>query len=431
MKRFFALLLSVFLCLSAVGMAQCVLGVEANGPDEATKSAYTWRHANVYPYYASKGFTVVEISQSSAAKVETALSQNAVTHITGCGHGSPTVYTGYGQATVFSTSNTALLQKLAGKYIHVLSCLTAQQLGPAMISNGAAGYAGYYPSFYFTWKSTARFFDADAEMDRAFAEGQTPKQAYQRTINYFNNIMEILQKEEPDAVRYLVIDRDGLRCFPAREEDSEETESVMPLEMASHILFAQNPATRGYLTFAEVQNSPTLAASFSTMSAADFKALTIAAYEKCPRDFEVGILSYGRIHRDQIIDEITQGTALGNSFVQLEKTFLQTVSETRWSKSITVTTDANGGIVAADKFDVPMTITTTGAKATWSGTPSKFTSVTFALNNTTVYSGEVANGTTYKVSKQVKSGTCNYSINAAGGPKNTQVTVTIYFNLGR
>jgi len=417
------------LCTSAI--AQCVLGVEANGPDDATKSAYTWREANVYPYYTSKGFKVVILNQSSATKVEDAINNNAVTHITGCGHGSPTVYTGYGQATVFSSSNTTLLKKLAGKYIHVLSCLTAQQLGPDMIANGAAGYAGYYPSFYFTWKSTARFFDADAEMDRAFAEGLTPKQAYQRTIDKFNAIMAILQQEEPSAVQYIITDRDGLRCVPGREEDAGAMVSILPLGLASHVLFARNLETRGFITFAEYQGANTRGESFASMTPADFKALVLASYERCARDFELGIISYGRIHRDQIIDEITRDTELGKTFVAMYKNYLQVVTDSRWSKSIKVTTDANGNLVAADKFDVPMTITVTGAKATWSGTPNKFTNVSVALNGETLYNNEVVNGNTYKVSKKVNSGPCDYAIKALEGPKKTEVTITLFFDLGK
>jgi len=428
MKKIFAILLTLGLCLSTLAVAQCVVGLEANGPDDATKAAYTWRHANVYPYYADKGFKIVEISQSSKGKVETALRENAVTHITGCGHGSPTVYTGYGQASVFSTSDTVLLKKLQGIQIHVLSCLTAQELGPAMVQNGAKGYAGYYPSFYFTWKSTALFFDADAEMDRAFADGLTPAQAYNRTINKFNEILAILEKEEPSAVRYIITDRDGLRCLPSRDE--EQIGSELPLGMANHILFAQNPDTRGFVTFAEYADN-SRSASFASMTPEAFKALVIAAYERCERDFEVGIINYGRIHRDQIIDEIRRGTEVGQTFVELERSFLQTVAESRWSKSITVTTDANGNVIAADKFDVPMTITVTSAKATWSGDANKFANVNVALNTEVIFNAEVVNGTSYKVTKRVPSGTFQYALKATSGPKNTQVTVTLYFNLGR
>jgi len=422
-------MLALLVNLSIATVAQCVLGVEANGPDDATKSAYTWRHDNVYPYYAAKGFKVIEINQSSKSKAEQALANSTfITHITGCGHGSPTVYTGYGQATVFSSDDTDFLKKLAGRTVHLLSCLTAQQLGPDMITNGALGFAGYHPSFYFTWKSTARFFDADAEMDRALADGQTPAQAYQRTIDKFNAILKILETEEPSAVRYIIIDRDGLRCMPSR--DGERPESILSLEMANHILFAQNLDTRGFISFAEYANN-TRSANFSAMPAEDFKALVIAAYERCERDFEVGILNYGRIHRNQIIDEIRRNTELGQSFIALERSFLQTVSESRWSKSITVTTDANGNVEAAANFDVPMTITVKSAKATWSGEPNKFTNVNFALNTEVLFNAEVVNGSSYKVTKRVPSGTCQYALKATGGPKNTQVTVTLYFDLGR
>jgi len=430
MKKFATLLLIVCVGLFTSLSAQCVVGVEANGSDQATMEAYKWREANVYPYYASKGFKIVLISQSSAAKLEAALDANAVTHITGCGHGNSNVYTGYNQATVLISSNTALLKKLAGKQIHLLSCLTAQQLGPDMIKNGAAGYAGYYPSFYFTWKSTARFFDADAEMDRAFAEGLTPAKAYQRTIDKFNEIMKILQTEEPSAVQYIVIDRDGLRCMPQRGEVME-AESVLPLEYSNYVLFAMNPGTRGFLSFADCKAADVRSIDFSAMTPEEFKTLVVATYERCERDFELGILSVGKLSRDQIIAEILQNTEMGKSLVELQKNFLQIVAASRWSKTITVTTDAGGNIASSGTFDVPFAITVTGVKAAWKGEPGKFTNANVVLNNETVYNNEVANGVTYKFSKQVKSGPCQYAMKAAGGPKSAEISVTLYFDLGK
>jgi hypothetical protein len=318
MKRFAMLLLIV--CIGVTSLwAQCVVGVEANGSDQATMEAYKWREANVYPYYASKGFKVVLISQSSKAKLEAALSANAVTHITGCGHGNTGIYTGYNQATVLSSSDTTLLKKLAGMQIHLLSCLTAQQLGPDMIANGAAGYAGYYPSFYFTWKSTARFFDADAELDRALAEGVTPVKAFQRAIDKFNAILAILQQEEPSAVQYIIIDRDGLRCMGKRGDENIEAESILPLEYSTYVLFGMNSGTRGFMSFADCKAADVRSIDFSAMTPEEFKMLVVATYERCEKDFELGILSFGKLTRDEIINAVLQDTEIGKSLVELEK----------------------------------------------------------------------------------------------------------------
>lgn len=431
MKKISFALFVLFVFATAFSWAQCVLGVEANGSDEATMKAFEWRQANVYDkVYAKQGFKVILISQSSKAKVEEALDKNAnITHITGCGHGNVNVYTGYNQTTVFSGSNTTLLKKLAGKHIHLLSCLTAQQLGPAMVKNGAASYAGYHPSFYFTWKSTHRFFDADAELDRAFADGMNAPASYKRTIDKFNQILKILETEEPDAVQYIVTDRDGLRCLPASARD--EMDFTLPLALAKRTLYAKDMASGQFLSYAEACNNTSRAAGYSEMSAKEFKEMVIAKLEKMDRDFELCILSQGRFHRDRLIDEVRRETELGNSMLTLEKSFLQIVADSRWSKTITVKSDANGDIVTTDKFDVPMAITTKQVKATWQGQPNSFTSVSFLLNNESMFEGAVVNGQSYTIKKKVPSGPCQYSLKAAGGPKNTDVTVTLYFDLGK
>jgi hypothetical protein len=433
MKKMFSLLMLAILLMSSPVWAQCVLGVEANGGDQATMEACKWRVANVYSMYEAKGFKVVLIDKSSKSKVDAALNvaldRKQVTHLTGCGHGNTNVYTGYNQATVFISSDTTLLKKLAGVHVHLLSCLTAQKLGPDMIKQGAASYAGYHPSFYFTWKSTARFFDADAEMDRVFADGLTASQGYQRTINKFNEILKILETEEPDAVQYIVIDRDGLRCMPARAE--EDADFSLPLELASRTLYARNPTSGEFVSFAEFQNNAGRAVAYTSLSDEEVKDLAVAKFSKMDRNFELCILSVGRFHRDRIIEEIKRNSELGQMFVAGEKEFLARLNENRWSKTITLRTDANGAITAADKFDVPMTITVKGVKAAWKGTPSSFSNATFALNGEGLFNGVVANGTTYAVKKKLNSGPCQYNLNAVGGPKDTDITVTITYDLGK
>jgi len=427
MKKVLLALLALLCFLSVAGAQKAVLGVEANGSDSATISAYEWRKVNVYDgIYAKAGFKVVLLSQATKAKVVSGLDGNAITHITGCGHGNVNVYTGYNQGYVFTCSDTALLAKLSGKHIHLLSCLTAQQLGPDMIKYGAKSYAGYYPSFYFTWKSTARFFDADAELDRAFAEGQTAPQGYKRSIDKFNAIMEILKTEDPDAVQYIVIDRDGLRCFPSRTTESVET--VLPLEMANQIVYVKNPQTNEFISFAESNN---LGISRSRdISREDLKALVIAAYEKMDPEFELGILSRGRFTRDQLIAEIKHDTEVGKDLVEIRKYFLDVVAESRWSQTMEVTTDAEGSVIYSGNFDVPMTITTKEVKGTWGGEPNTFQNVLFTLNNDILFNGSITNGQGYSIVKKINKGQITAAVKAVGGPKNTKVKVTLTFNIG-
>lgn len=427
MKNLFLLVLALLFAASMPWAQNVVMGVEANGPDSATIKAYEWRSVNVYQnIYGKAGFKVVLISQSSKSKVEAALKDNDITHITGCGHGSPTLYTGYSQGTVFTTSDATLLAKLKGTHIHLLSCLTAQKLGPAMMQYGAKSYAGYIPSFYFTWKSATEFFKADAAIDEGFAQGKTAPECYTQTIKAFNDLIEYLNKNEPSGVQHAITDRDGLSCLP---KNRKVLDYVLPLEMASYTLYTKNSENGEFVNFADFQNL-NLRASYRDMSREDFKAMVIAGYERLDRDFELGILGYGKLHRDQIVEEIRQDTEIGQQLVEVNRHFLQAMENCRWSKTIEAQTDGEGNISNSGTFDVPMTITIKSIKAVWSGQPSSFENVNVQMNNEVLYNGAVQNGTTYEKVLKVQKGPANCSIQAVGGPKNTTIKVTINFSLG-
>lgn len=66
----------------------------------------------------------------------------------GIGHGNSKTYTVECTAKLFDTSSTDL-NLLADKVVSLCSCLTAQQLGPAIIDAGAVAYTGYMQEFWF------------------------------------------------------------------------------------------------------------------------------------------------------------------------------------------------------------------------------------------------------------------------------------------
>jgi len=66
----------------------------------------------------------------------------------GIGHGNSYTYTVECTAKLFDTSSTDL-NLLADKVCSLCSCLTAQQLGPAIIDAGAVAYTGYSQEFWF------------------------------------------------------------------------------------------------------------------------------------------------------------------------------------------------------------------------------------------------------------------------------------------
>jgi len=142
--------------------------------------------------------------------------------IHGFGHGAPSIYTGDDEKPIFTSIECA---KTKGKIIYLLSCLTANLLGPAMIATGAKSYAGFNISW--TWltegsimrdpyddKYAKGFYESSNELWKALCDGYTFKQAlsasvakYNYWINYWYNSSDPNKNE---LIKWLAHDRDGL-----------------------------------------------------------------------------------------------------------------------------------------------------------------------------------------------------------------------------
>jgi len=87
------------------------------------------------------------------------------------------------------------LDLVAGRKIHLLSCLTAQQLGQAILNAGATEYYGYDKEVLGIFEDTAepgncRFMLAsaigDAEIEFALRDGKNILEAYQQAVDRWN-----------------------------------------------------------------------------------------------------------------------------------------------------------------------------------------------------------------------------------------------------
>jgi subtilisin family serine protease len=100
-----------------------------------------------------------------------------------------------------------------------------------------------------------------------------------------------------------------------------------------------------------------------------------------------------------------------------------------FTKTVVVTTDANGAVSKTVEIDAVMSVTMTHIQSDWSGTKNNFTNVTANLDKDTIFNGPVNNGQKYSVNKSVSSGKHTVVVTGEGGPANTEVTVTIYLSL--
>jgi len=189
-----------------------IIGIDANF-EPITKAACDYRQKNVYPYLERKGFTVQHLRGAMARRsyVGPAARQANVHYITGLGHGSYDTFTGDFYDPVFSVGNYSP-EESGGKIVHLLSCETARSLGPDFTQHGCRAYFGYDENFSFQPDTADLFFECDAEIDLAIADGLTAADVIQRVRRVFDeHIAELRAQGSNYKAATLEFDRDHLR----------------------------------------------------------------------------------------------------------------------------------------------------------------------------------------------------------------------------
>jgi len=143
--------------------------------------------------------------------------------VNGFGHGNIDIFTGDDEEAVFTDEECNIL---AGRVVYLLSCLTAVELGPAVIDAGGITYIGFDISWtwmaanitadpYNDWYAEG-FYRSSNECPIALIQGDTVSVAKDRSIAEYNRWIEIWENERSgdpyaaDAIGWLIYDRDGL-----------------------------------------------------------------------------------------------------------------------------------------------------------------------------------------------------------------------------
>jgi hypothetical protein len=127
----------------------------------------------------------------------------------GIGHGNETTYTVECTALLFNTSSTDL-NLVADKIISLCSCLTAVELGPAIIAAGAVVYTGYNQEFWFytgdnpgTTRAVQSPFLAEFQFAASLLQGKTTNEARQDQLKQYDAEIDYWitgdGKNHPDA----------------------------------------------------------------------------------------------------------------------------------------------------------------------------------------------------------------------------------------
>ena len=184
--------------------------------DKITQASCTYRNRHVYPYLESKGFEIVRCQDKSARRIYVQLEvcHEDIVYVTGVGHGVYTTYMGEHYDPIFEIGKYQS-EELENKVAHFFACQTAAKLGTDFVKNGCLAYFGYDEDFIVLMHISDAFFDCDSEIDRAFADGLTAEEVYDRVIAYYNQkIRELEDGGHDDAAAALEYNRDHL-CAPS------------------------------------------------------------------------------------------------------------------------------------------------------------------------------------------------------------------------
>lgn len=185
--------------------------------------------------------TDISAEQANKGPVYDALNDTDPLSFYGFGHGLDCRYTGDLEQDIFSCDDCSILSE---RVVYLLSCLTANGLGPKIIENGALAYAGFNISW--TWLSQTGtdgdpyddryafgFWESANELWMALLDGYDFQESVQKSIDRYDAWIDYWFYEEPEdpesqnCIMWLIHDRDGLvaldKCMNYSNQENCET----------------------------------------------------------------------------------------------------------------------------------------------------------------------------------------------------------------
>jgi len=196
--------MSIKIRTRTVGVPVTILAIDSSY-DQLTQIIAEYRQTHVYPYLEGSGF-LLEKCQGKLARrhfVVEALENEklSVEYITGMGHGYPATFTGDQGNPIFTVGKYREVES-NGKIIHLLSCETAIKLGVDFVQNGCLAFFGYDIKFTYIYDCLEAevLLECDAEIDRAFADGLTSQEVYQRVDGFYEERIQDYKEQLDNAL---------------------------------------------------------------------------------------------------------------------------------------------------------------------------------------------------------------------------------------
>lgn len=174
--------------------------------------------------------TDMQKEQANKEPIYAAIDQTDPYFFYGFGHGNDCIFTGDSELGIFTCDEC---DKLGGRVVYLLSCLTANRLGPAIMENGGVTYAGYDISW--TWISDSDpdgdndpyddpyafcFWESGNELWMALIDGLEFHKCIDAAIDMYNAWIDYWLYDNPEdpyateCIKWLVHDRNGLVGLP-------------------------------------------------------------------------------------------------------------------------------------------------------------------------------------------------------------------------
>jgi len=193
--------------------ANSMMFIRPNTCHDCGNGFYALQHCVEYANGLS--WNTLDLSEELARKqpVYNSLDTNDPLYLYGFGHGNTGIYTGQGEPPeiIFRTTEC---DKLNGRIVYLLSCLTGIALGPAIIEAGALAYAGFNISW--SWIIDPQnpegtggdpyedlyaisMYDSANELWYAISDGDGFSTAVQRSVDKYTEWIDYWFYENPGA----------------------------------------------------------------------------------------------------------------------------------------------------------------------------------------------------------------------------------------
>ena len=195
-----------------------ILLVDANGADDGTKLLFKGRNKYIYPDIETGEFRenyskLVGENEAIKETFVSKLNDSNLKLVSVAGHGNNDrvcgyTTSGYSPFTPILKTTDVTKELATGKIFHFLACNTANNLGPALVTNEAIAFIGYTKPFAFS-PSLLWMFRPDCTIDQELIKGNTVNQAVEKARALYNKMMNN-ETLAPNIIGMLKNDCDSL-----------------------------------------------------------------------------------------------------------------------------------------------------------------------------------------------------------------------------